>query len=349
MKRIKIALAGCGRISENHFESFKALSSECKLAAVCDTDASRARAAAAKYNCEWFTDYKKMLAETDCDAVALATPSGLHPEMGALAAKAGLHVVSEKPMAVTMEGADTLIKACEKAGVKLFVVKQNRLNPTMQLLKKAVDKGRFGKIYTAHVNVFWQRPQSYYDMAPWRGTAAMDGGAFMNQASHYVDSLYWLLGEVSEVSAITATLARKIETEDTGSAVFKFKSGAVGSMSVTMLTYPKNLEGSITVIGEKGTVKVGGIAINNIQHWEFAEYDDDDGFIEKCNYNPPNVYGFGHIPYYKNVFACIRGEQEPETDGKSGRKSLEMILAIYKSAKEKKTVSLPLGRHSQSK
>ena len=342
MKRIKIGLAGCGRISENHFESFKALSGECRLTAVCDCVKERADAAAEKNKCESFCDFDKMLKNAECDVIALATPSGLHPELGVKAARSGRHVVSEKPMAVTLKGADELISECDKAGVKLFVVKQNRLNPTMQLLKKAVDKGRFGKIYTAHVNVFWQRPQSYYDMAPWRGTTIMDGGAFMNQASHYVDSLYWLLGDVSEISAMTATMARKIETEDTGSAVFKFKSGAIGSMNVTMLTYPKNLEGSITVIGEKGTVKVGGVAINNIQHWEFAEYDDDDGFIEKCNYNPPNVYGYGHIPYYKNVFACLRGEQAPETDGKSGRKSLELILAIYKSAAEKKAIKLPL-------
>lgn len=342
MKKIKVALAGCGRIAIQHFESLKELHNECELVAVCDCIQERAEESGKKYNAAIFTDYDKMLRKTDCDIVTVATPSGLHPEMGIKAAKAGRHVITEKPMAVNLEGADALISACEKEGVKLFVVKQNRLNPTMQMLKKAVDKKRFGKIYAAHVNVFWQRPQSYYDMAPWRGTVKMDGGAFMNQASHYVDSLYWLMGDVKEVSALTGTMARKIETEDTGSAILRFENGAIGSMNVTMLTYPKNLEGSITILGEKGTVKVGGIAINNIQHWEFENYDDDDGFIEKCNYQPPNVYGYGHIPYYKNVFASLRGEQAPDTDGKTGRKSLEIILAIYKSAKTGKAVQLPL-------
>ena len=342
MKKIKVALAGCGRIAVNHFESLKELQDDCELAAVCDCVQERAEEAGKKYSAPVFTDYDEMLRKTDCDVVTLATPSGLHPEMGIKAANMGRHVITEKPMAVTLESADALINECEKAGVHLFVVKQNRLNPTMQMLKKAVDRKRFGKIYAAHINVFWQRPQSYYDMAPWRGTIKMDGGAFMNQASHYVDSLYWLLGEIKEVSAIIDTMARKIETEDTGSAVFRFENGVIGSMNVTMLTYPKNLEGSITILGEKGTVKVGGIAINNIQHWEFENYDDDDGFIEKCNYQPPNVYGYGHIPYYKNVFATLRGEQTAGTDGKTGRKSLEIILAIYKAAKTKKAVTLPL-------
>ncbi|OGV48226.1 MAG: oxidoreductase [Lentisphaerae bacterium GWF2_52_8] len=342
MKKFNVALVGCGRIASSHFESLKFLSHDCHLTAVCDCVPVRAAEAAEKYGAKAYTDYDKMLKEAEADIVAIATPSGMHPEMGVKAAMAGKHVISEKPMAVSLEGADKLIKACHDAKVSLFVVKQNRLNPTMQLLKRAVMKGRFGNIYAIHVNVFWQRPQSYYDLAPWRGTKVMDGGAFLNQASHYVDSLHWLGGEIISVSGYLGTLARKIETEDTGSAILRFASGAFGSMNVTMLTYPKNLEGSITVLGENGTVRVGGVAINQIQHWEFSDYDDDDGLIEKSNYNPPNVYGHGHIPYYKNVFAALRGEQTPETDGNEGRKSLEVILAIYKSSEEGRSISLPL-------
>jgi len=340
--KVRVAFAGCGRISRNHIESMLALKKECDIVAVCDVIPERAREAGEKADAEVFTDYDEMLRSVDCDLVSIATPSGMHPEMGVKAAERGFHVMTEKPMAIDLEGADRLIDACDKNGVLLFVVKQNRLNATMRLLKRAVDKKRFGKIYCAHVNVFWQRPQSYYDMAPWRGTWALDGGALMNQASHYVDSLYWLLGDVSEVVAITGALARKTEAEDTASVALRFANGAIGSVNATMLTYPKNLEGSVAILGEKGTVKIGGVAINRIEHWEFAEYDDDDKFIEQCNYAPPNIYGFGHQPYYENVFAAIRGDAKPGTDGRTGRKSLEIILAAYKSAREGVKVTLPL-------
>ncbi|NLA44998.1 MAG: Gfo/Idh/MocA family oxidoreductase, partial [Candidatus Cloacimonetes bacterium] len=246
------------------------------------------------------------------------------------------------PMAINVEGADKLIHACDENNVQLFVVKQNRLNTTMQLLKRAVDKGRFGRIYMAQSNVFWQRPQSYYDAAKWRGTWEFDGGAFLNQASHYVDALYWLLGNVGSVMAYTATMARHIEAEDTGCAILHFRSGIIATLNVTMLTYPKNFEGSITIIGEKGTVKVGGVAVNKIEKWEFEEYDDDDRIVEEANYQPPNVYGFGHNPYYRNVVDVLLKRAEPLTDGRDGRKSVEIVQAIYLSAKTGKRISLPL-------
>jgi UDP-N-acetyl-2-amino-2-deoxyglucuronate dehydrogenase len=283
-----------------------------------------------------------MLGRKDIDVVSVCTPSGLHPRHGAMAAGTGRHVVCEKPMGISLKEVDDFIRVCDEKKVHLFVVKQNRLNSTMQLLKKSLDKGRFGKIYMAMANVLWTRDQQYYDMAKWRGTWEFDGGAFMNQASHYVDSLQWLVGPVDSVMAMTSTLARKIETEDTGSVVMKFRNGAIGNMNVTMLVYPQNMEGSITIIGEKGTVKVGGIAINRFEHWKFSEYDDDDGYVKKCDYHPPNVYGFGHLAYYQNVIDVLQGRAQPDTDGRSGRKSLELILAIYKSAKEGRRVSLPL-------
>ncbi|SMP52641.1 UDP-N-acetyl-2-amino-2-deoxyglucuronate dehydrogenase [Anoxynatronum buryatiense] len=261
---------------------------------------------------------------------------------GIMAAEKGLHVVSEKPMATNLKMADAMIHACDQNGVKLFVVKQNRLNATLQLLKRAVDKGRFGRIYMASVNVFWTRPQEYYDQAKWRGTWEFDGGAFLNQASHYVDMMEWLMGPVESVMAYTATMARRIETEDTGVAALRFRNGALGNMNVTMLTHPKNYEGSITILGEKGTVKIGGIAVNKIEHWEFEEYDDDDKLIQTTDYLPPNVYGFGHTGYYQNVLDVLENGEEPNTDGREGRKSLEIILAIYKSAREGKSIPLPL-------
>ncbi|MBL8981543.1 MAG: Gfo/Idh/MocA family oxidoreductase, partial [Gemmatimonadetes bacterium] len=276
------------------------------------------------------------------DVVAVCTPSGLHPEHGVAVARAGKHVVCEKPMAISLTSADELVHACDRAGVHLFVVKQNRLNPPIQVLKRAIDKGRFGRIYLANTTVRWTRPQDYYDQAPWRGTWEFDGGAFMNQASHYVDLIQWLVGPVESVMAKTATLARRIETEDSGIAVLKFRNGALGSIEVTMLTYPKNLEGSITILGETGTVKIGGTAVNKVETWQFADYDDDDKAIEAASYTPPNVYGHGHEGYYRNVLAVLRGEAQPDTDGRAGRKSLELILGIYESAKTGREVPLPL-------
>ena len=267
---------------------------------------------------------------------------GLHSAQGIAAARAGKHVVTEKPMAISLAQADDLVRACDDAGVHLFVVKQNRLNPPVQLLKRAIDKGRFGRIYMANVTVRWQRPQEYYDAEPWRGTWEFDGGAIMNQASHYVDLMQWLVGPVESVLAKTATQARRIEAEDSGIGILKFRSGALGVIEVNVLTYPKNLEGSITILGEKGSVKIGGTAVNKVEHWTFADYDDDDKLIESANTNPPNVYGFGHEGYYRNVLGVLRGEAKADTDGRAGRKSLELILGIYESAKTGCEVPIPL-------
>ena len=338
---VRVALVGCGRISRNHFEAIGKVDG-LALAAVCDAVEERARAAGEGQGVPWYTSYDAMLAEAACDAVAICTPSGLHPAHGAAAARAGKHVVSEKPMAISLEGADALVAACDAAGVHLFVVKQNRLNAAVQLLKRAVDKGRFGRLFLANCTVRWTRPQDYYDQAPWRGTWEFDGGAFMNQASHYVDLVQWLMGPVESVVAKTATLARRIEAEDSGAAVMRFRSGALGVMEVTMLTYPKNLEGSVTLLGERGTAKIGGTAVNRVEHWQFADYDDDDKLVDAANTNPPSVYGFGHEAYYRNVLAVLRGEAPPETDGRAGRKSLELILGIYESARTGREVPIPL-------
>jgi len=337
----RIALVGCGRIANNHVEAIKRIDG-LELVGACDVSEERARALAEPLGVPWFTSYEKMLDDVKCEIVTICTPSGMHPAQGVLAAKTGHHVVTEKPMAISLKGADELVAACDAAHVHLFVVKQNRLNAPVQLLKRAVDRGRFGRVYMANCTVRWARPQEYYDQAPWRGTWEFDGGAFMNQASHYVDLIQWIVGPVENVMAKTATLARKIETEDSGVAILRFRSGALGVIEVTMLTYPKNMEGSLTILGEKGTVKIGGTAVNKVEHWEFAESDPDDELVRTLDSNPPNVYGYGHEGYYRNVLAVLRGDAKPDTDGRAGRKSLELILGIYESAKTGCDVPLPL-------
>jgi len=342
MKKLKFGLIGCGRISKKHFEAIAEIKNA-EIIACSDILQERMDEAAQKYNIsKKYPNYIDMFENENLDAAIICTPSGTHAEIGIEAAKRKINVITEKPMAIKLEDADSLIKECDHNKVSLFVVKQNRLNPLMKILKNAIQKNRFGKIYMVQSNVFWQRPQSYYDAEKWRGTWEFDGGAFTNQASHYVDALYWLIGPVQSVMAETATMARKIEVEDTGSAILKFRNGAIGTINVTMLTYPKNFEGSITIIGEKGIVKLGGIAINKIEKWEFAEYDDDDRYIEEYLSQNKNIFSQGHLDYYKNVVNTLLGNCEASTDGRSGRKSLEIIHAIYKSARERKEISLPL-------
>ena len=341
-RKIKFALVGCGRISNNHFGSFEVLQEDCELVAVCDIDPAALEAAVKRTGAKGYACYTEMLAETDADVIVITTPSGLHPEQAVEALEAGFHVVTEKPMATCFTDGERMVQAADKAGKRLFVVKQNRLNATLQLLKRAVTEQRFGKIYMVHLNVFWTRPQSYYDQGGgWRGTWKMDGGAFMNQASHYVDLMEWLIGPVAEVQAMIAT-HRKIEAEDTGVMNLRWRDGTLGSMAVTMCTYPKNLEGSITILGETGTVRIGGMAVNEIQEWNFADQRDYDEQVKTANYETTSVYGFGHPLYYQNVVDVLRGKAEPIVDGREGLKSLELINAAYLSAHNRQTVSLPL-------
>ncbi len=341
-RKIKIAVIGCGRISKNHFDSIEKHQKDMELVAVCDDNDRIRDDFANRYGVPGFDSLGELLTSSDVDLISICTPSGLHPEQTILAARHGVHVMTEKPMATRWKDGLTMVKACDDANVRLFVIKQNRRNRTLQLLKRAVNGKRFGRINMVSLNVFWTRPQEYYDSARWRGTWELDGGAFMNQASHYVDLLEWLIGPIADIQAMTGTLARDIEVEDTGVMNIRWRNGAMGSMSVTMLTYPKNLEGSITILGEKGTVRVGGVAVNDIQHWEFDEPKEYDTQIDDANYETTSVYGFGHPLYFKNVIDVLRGEGEPETDGREGLKSLEVLIATYLSARDNKTVSLPL-------
>jgi UDP-N-acetyl-2-amino-2-deoxyglucuronate dehydrogenase len=341
-RKIKIGIVGCGRISNNHFNAIEKHADNLELVALCDIDPQVLKAHQLKYNVNAYHRLEDMLANESLDIVAICTPSGIHPEQTIAIAKTGVHVMTEKPMATRWSDGLRMVKACDDARVRLFVVKQNRHNATLQLLKRAVEEKRFGRINMLHINVFWSRPQDYYDQAKWRGTWEQDGGAFMNQASHYIDLIDWLIGPVASVQAMTATLGRNIEVEDTGVLNIRWRNGALGSMSVTMLTYPKNYEGSITILGEKGTVRIGGVAVNTIQDWQFENECDYDKNIKDANYQTSSLYGFGHPLYYKNVIEVLRGESEPETDGREGLKSLEIIIAAYLSARDGKTINLPL-------
>lgn len=333
---IRIGLLGCGRISKNHIDSIKALHSEglATLVATCDILPDRAKAAASSWGegCTHYTDFAEMLKTEDIDLVSICTPSGLHPEHVIQAARAGKHALSEKPAGTKVADVDKAIQACDEAGVKYFVVKQNRFNRTVQLLKKALDAGRFGQVYMITSNVFWTRPQDYYDMAPWRGTWALDGGCLSNQASHYVDLVQWMGGAVESVQSFSGTLARRIEAEDTIVVNLRFRSGALGSINVTVLTYPKNLEGSITVLGEKGTVRISGVALNKIEHWQFEDLHPMDEEAQNISYETGSVYGFGHLDFYRHCMNVLDNGAEELVSGREGRKTVEIIEAAYQSA-----------------
>ncbi len=342
-RKIRFALVGCGRISKNHFDSITQHGDRAELVDVCDIDAAALESAVKATGAKGHASLTAMLEATTADCVVVTTPSGMHPQQTVEIARSGRHVLTEKPMATKWEHGVRMVRACEEAGVHLFVVKQNRRNATLQLLKQAVDKKRFGQIYMVTLNVFWQRPQiGYYDQAKWRGTWEMDGGAFMNQASHYVDLLEWIVGPIESLHAYTATLARDIEAEDTGVLSVKWRNGALGSLNCTMLTYPKNLEGSITILGENGTVRISGVAVNEIKEWQFADVDADDEKIKEASYATTSVYGFGHPLYYDNVIKVLRGEAQPDVDGWEGLKSLEVLIATYRSARDGVRVGLPL-------
>ncbi|QTN24235.1 Gfo/Idh/MocA family oxidoreductase [Rhizobacter sp. AJA081-3] len=341
-RKLRFALVGCGRIAQNHFAALKQHASRVELVAVCDNQPAALEKAVALTGAAGFASLDALLAGSDADLVVLCTPSGLHPRQAIRVAQAGRHVLSEKPMATKWDEGVAMVRACRDANVKLFVVKQNRLNGTLQLVKRAVEQGRFGRMAMVTVNVFWTRPQSYYDDAPWRGRWDMDGGAFMNQASHYVDMVDWLVGPVDNVHAYTATLARDIEAEDTGVMSLRLRSGALASVNVTMLTHKKNFEGSITLLGERGTVRVGGVAVNKIEHWEFDTPHEDDAKVASASYGVESVYGPGHPLYYDNVINTLRGEAHAEVDGYEGLRSLEVLIAAYRSARDGTRVGLPL-------
>lgn len=342
MKPLRFALIGCGRIAKRHAELLgNQQIPHAQLASVCDVRQDRARAVGEKFNIPFYTDMHKMMSAENIDVAVVLTESGLHAQHVISLAAYKKHIVVEKPMALTLVDADRMIIVCDQAGIKLFVVKQNRFNVPVVKLREALDAGRFGKLILGTVRVRWCRPQSYYDQDAWRGTWAMDGGVLANQASHHIDMLEWIMGEVDSVYAISTTALANIEAEDTAVVVLRFHNGALGIIEATTATRPKDLEGSVSVLGEKGTVEIAGFAMNKMRTWNFTEPQaDDEDVMEKYSVNPPNVYGFGHQAYYEHVVDCIENKKQQLVDGLEGRKSLELINAIYESIETGKEVKL---------
>jgi UDP-N-acetyl-2-amino-2-deoxyglucuronate dehydrogenase len=330
---IRFGLIGCGRIAKRHAELLgNSQIQNGSLSAVCDVVASRARALGEQFNVPWFTDMHEMARTIDLEAFVVLTESGNHARHVIDLASYGKHIVVEKPMALTLADADRMIEACDEAGIKLFVVKQNRFNVPVAKLREALEAGRFGKLVMGTVRVRWCRPQSYYDQDPWRGTWALDGGVLTNQASHHVDLLEWMMGDVESVYAKTTTALADIEAEDTAVVILKFVNGALGIIEATTAVRPKDLEGSISILGENGTVEIGGFAVNQMKVWNFVDTEPSDvDVMDKYSVNPPSVYGFGHQAYYEHVVDCIVNSKEHLVDGLVGRRSLELINAIYES------------------
>ena len=342
MRILNFALVGCGRIAKRHSELLGHNQiKNAKLVAVCDLVPERAGKIAAEFSVPYFTDMHEMMQSVNVDVVVVLTESGRHAEHVVALAPYGKHIVVEKPMALTLDDADAMIAACDKAGAKLYVVKQNRFNVPVIKLREALEAGRFGKLVMGTVRVRWCRPQSYYDQDKWRGTWAMDGGVLTNQASHHVDLLEWMMGEVDSVFAMSTTALANIEAEDTAVVTLRFKNGALGVIEATTAVRPKDLEGSISVLGDGGTVEIGGFAVNQMKTWNFAKpAKDDDKVMADYSVNPPNVYGFGHQAYYEHVVDCILNDTQHLVDGLVGRKSLELINAIYESIETGKEVHL---------
>jgi UDP-N-acetyl-2-amino-2-deoxyglucuronate dehydrogenase len=340
--RLRAALAGCGRIGERHARIL-ASTAGVELVAVADVQPEKAGAYAEKHGGRPYSKIGEMIAAEEPDLLAICTPSGIHAEGVIGAARAGVkNIVVEKPMALRLTDADAMIAACDESGARLFVVKQNRYNLPIRKLREALESGRFGKLVLGAVRVRWCRRQDYYDQAPWRGTWAMDGGVFSNQASHHVDMLVYMMGDVSSVKAMAATRLVSIEAEDTGVALLRFENGALGVVEATTAARPVDLEGSISILGENGTVEVGGFAMNEMTVWKFAdETPEDPQVLEKYRTNPPDVYGFGHHAFYQDVFEAIAKEETPFVDGREGRKSLEVITAIYESIESGREVRFP--------
>jgi UDP-N-acetyl-2-amino-2-deoxyglucuronate dehydrogenase len=341
-KKMNFALVGCGRISSKHCEAVSKQLDTTRLVAVCDIDAAKARQVGEQYGAAWYTDYHAMMkAHPEVEVVTVLTPSGDHPKHVIDLAPYGKHIVVEKPMALTIPEAEAMISACDEAGVRLFVVKQNRYNLPVVKLRQALVAGRFGKLVMGTVRVRWCRTQAYYNQDSWRGTWAKDGGVLMNQASHHVDLLTWMMGDVESVFCYTATRLVKIETEDTAVAVLKFTNGALGVIEATTATRPKDLEGSLSVLGENGTVEIAGFAVNEMKTWNFKDENPDAASEAKgIKELPPNVYGFGHVAYLADVVHAIRANKNNAVAGIEGMKSLLLINAMYESMETGKEVKL---------
>lgn len=337
----EFALIGCGRVGQQHIRAIETVDGA-RMVAVCDPDDDARKTASERLDVPGFASVDALIEGVDFDVGVLATPTGLHAEHALRLADAGRHVMTEKPMANRWADAVEMVQTFEDLDHHLFVVKQLRYNPTLQVVRRAIDEGWLGDVHMVSVNVFWTRPQAYFDQDAWRGTASLDGGAFLNQTSHYFDLLTWLFGPVDDISGRVATRARDIEVEDSGTVHLRWKSGALGSMAVTLLTYPKNLEATMCVAAEHGTIKIAGKACDEITAWQLADSPIGADEISRINRETAAFYGDGHIRYYENVIDVLRGESNPDTNGREGLKSLEIITAAYASSRSGARISLPL-------
>lgn len=344
---MRYGLIGCGRISPNHIAA--ALNNNLDIIAICDIDPACMNDKALKFklgdSIKRYTNYKEMVEKENLDLVAICTESGKHAEVALFCIEHGCNCIIEKPIALSIRDADAIISASIKHHVKVSACHQNRFNKSVQIIREAIDMNRFGKLFYGTAHIRWCRDHEYYDRALWRGTWEQDGGALMNQCIHNIDLLRWMMGsDIDEVVGMTDKLNHSyIEAEDLGIALVKFKNGSYGLIDGTTNVYPKNLEETLYIFGEKGTVKAGGQSVNVIEEWRFSDLLDDPEVVKnRFNENPPNVYGYGHTPLYADVINAIENDRQPYITAMDGKKALELVLAIYKSAAEGKPVKLPL-------
>ncbi len=343
---MKYALIGCGRISPNHIMAAK--SNNLEIVGICDIEEKKMHEKADSFeldNINQYTDYHELLEKEQPELVAIATESGKHAAIALDCIDAGCNLIIEKPIALSLEDVDTIICRAKEKGVKVCANHQNRFNKSIKKIREALEEGRFGRLFYGTAHVRWCRDYGYYSKAKWRGTWEEDGGALMNQCIHNIDLLRWMMGdEIDEVIGITDRLNHEyIEAEDLGLALIKFKNGSYGVIEGTTDIFPKNLEETLYLFGEKGTVKAGGQSVNKIEEWRFADtLEKAEAVIEEFGEDPPNVYGFGHTPLYADVIDAIHHNREPYVNGEAGRRALELVLAIYKSAAENRAVKLPL-------
>jgi UDP-N-acetyl-2-amino-2-deoxyglucuronate dehydrogenase len=356
MKKIKVAIIGCGRIAYKHVEAITQNSDEIELIAVCDVVEANAngkrdeyiKALGGKNHVKVYTDYKEMLEKTDIDMVSIATESGYHAEIAIDCMNSGKHVIVEKPMALSTKDADRMIQCSRKNNVKLCVNHQNRFNEPIQKLRAAVEEGRFGKLVNGTARILWNRNMGYYTQAPWRGTWKQDGGTLMNQCIHNIDLLQWMMGgEIDTVYAQCGTFLRDIEAEDFGAIIIRFKNGSIGIVEGSACVYPKNLEETLSIFGETGTVSIGGLAVNSIETWKFEDnVETEEEMLTQQKGDPDSVYGSGHTPLYKDMIDAINTDRQPLINGEEGKKGMAIILAAYKSRLTGLPVKFPMGDFS---
>lgn len=355
MDKLRYALIGCGRISKWHVEAVAKNSDDIVMVSACDVIKESAAEKADIYrsffkdaNVKIYTDYKEMLDKEDIDIVSIATESGYHPEIAIYCMNKGKHVIVEKPMALSTKDADDMIEAARKNNVKLCVSHQNRFNKVIQQLRASVEGNRFGKLVNAMASIRWNRNMGYYEQAPWRGTWELDGGTLMNQCIHDIDLLQWMMGgEVESVYAQTGNFLRDIAAEDFGAIIVRFRNGAIGIIEGSACVYPKNLEETLSIFGEKGAVVIGGLAVNRIETWRFEDgLDNESEILKQQEGDPETVYGHGHTPLFRDMIDAIKNNREPLINGVEGKKGMEIILAAYKSQKTGMPVKFPMGEFS---